>query len=67
MLFEYVIVGRLRNHAGDVTKERKILVDRTTVVAKDEAHAKLAAACAIPEEWRDRLDQVEVLVRPFCP
>jgi hypothetical protein len=35
------------------------------VLAKDEAHARVQAARAIPVRWERVLDQIEVLVRPF--
>lgn len=42
-----------------------VLVEVTTVLAKDAAQATMIAARAIPEHALDKLDRVEVAVRPF--
>ena len=42
-----------------------VLVEVTTVLAKDAAQATLIAARAIPTLALDKLDRVEVAVRPF--
>ena len=43
----------------------KIIVEPTAIIAKDEKQAAILAARAIPEDYVDRLDQVEIAVRPF--
>lgn len=43
----------------------KIIVQPTTVLAKDEKQAGMLAGRALPEQYLDRLDQVEMVVRPF--
>ena len=35
------------------------------VLAKDDKEVAIRAARAIPETYLDKLDQVEILVRPF--
>lgn len=46
-------------------KKAKIVVKPNIVLAKSENEALIHAARAIPDEWTDKLSQVEVFVRPF--
>lgn len=68
-LFEYAVV-----HHGRVTKAQEekgerarslVLVDPKRFLARDEKEALLIAAREIPAEYIDRLDEIEVLIRPF--
>lgn len=68
-LFQYAIL-----YTGKITKadeeagkgpEFRILKDITTVAARDEREVLLKAAKEIPEDYSDKLDRVEVAVRPF--
>jgi hypothetical protein len=43
----------------------KIIVSPTTILAKDEKQALMLAARAIPEQYVDKLEFVEIAVRPF--
>lgn len=66
-LFEYAVI--LHNNVADAKKSKgavaTLIVKPTTVLAKDQAQAMLLAGRAIPAEYLDRLDQVEVACRPF--
>jgi hypothetical protein len=42
-----------------------LVVDVTRVVAKDQSEVQMLAARAIPEEYTNKLDRLEVAVRPF--
>lgn len=68
-LFEYAVIfhqlqTKEQKDKGESQKS-KLLVSPTYVLAKDDKEAAVLAARAIPEEYLDRLDQVEVAVRPF--
>lgn len=43
----------------------KLLVAPKAIVAKSQEAAQIVAARMIPEEYVDRLDEVQVAVRPF--
>jgi hypothetical protein len=43
----------------------KIVVEITQVLAKDDAEVNIIASRAIPDEYLDQLEQVELVVRPF--
>lgn len=68
--FDYVIVYRPdRPDTGAgmrSTLEKASILSSGLVLAKDENAARVAAALMIPETHRDRLDRLEVAVRPFC-
>ena len=43
----------------------ELLVDVTRVLASDQAQASMLAARAIPEDYVERLDEIQLVVRPF--
>jgi hypothetical protein len=68
-LFEYAVL-----YHPKPTKEQRdageevgsvILVSPTTTLAKDEKIAAMVVARAIPQEYVDKLDKVEIIIRPF--
>lgn len=66
-LFEYAVLI----HPGEV-KDGEKQADKTllikgpaTVLAKDEKQAGTLVAREIPEDCIDKLDRVEVIIRPF--
>lgn len=72
-LFEYAILYHPVQTKDDKDKGVKppsVLLqvggqDVTRVVAEDEKEVAIRAARQIPEEYLDRLQQIEVAVRPF--
>lgn len=67
-LFEYaVLLDEKRDKDGEETEPAEIVVQPTTVLAKDEAQAQMLAARAIPEEMigNGKLDRLVVVCRPF--
>lgn len=65
-LFEYavVFVGK-KDKDGEWTERPAILVQPTTGLFADERAATLAAARTIPDGYGDRLELIQVAVRPF--
>ena len=68
-LFEYAVLyhphqTKEQKDRGEQAKS-KLLIDVTRVLARDDKEVTLMAARAIPEEYLDKLNQVEVAVRPF--
>jgi hypothetical protein len=65
-LFEYAVICQPKaDKDGDVVEEGAVLVPVTAQLAKDEAQVNMIAARKIPEEYLDKLDRVQVVVRPF--
>ena len=60
-VYEYVIIYQ----PEDEKSKPEIIQAITSVFAKDEKTAGILAARAIPEKFIDKLDEVEVVVRPF--
>jgi hypothetical protein len=65
-LFEYaVILQPKEDKDGEEVEPGKLLVEPTTVLARDPDQAGMIAARAIPEDAIDKLDRLSVVVRPF--
>ena len=68
-LYEYAIVHTPKTttdaQGNDTTQPSAILVEPTHLMAKNEKEVAMRAARMIPDAFLDKLDEVEVLVRPF--
>lgn len=68
-LYEFAVVHipktTTRTQEGVYLPEPSIIVQPTCVLAKDEKHASMIATRAIPQSHADKLDEVDVAVRPF--
>lgn len=68
-LFEYAIIYHPAQTKEDKDKgidTKSILVQAPkTVLASNPESVSILAARDIPEEYTDRLDKVEIVVRPF--
>lgn len=64
-LFQYAVILHPSDKELEDGVASKLLVDVTTILAKDASAVTLQAARAIPEENIDALDRIEVVVRPF--
>jgi hypothetical protein len=68
-IYEYAVI-----HHPIATKEQQdrgekprsvLIVDVTRVLARDDKEASMLAARAIPVDFTDKLDRVEIALRPF--
>lgn len=68
-LFEYAIVHSPKEtkdaQGNDTTAPAKLVIEPKHILAKDEKEVAMRAAREIPESLLDKLDEIEVLVRPF--
>lgn len=65
-LFEYAAVYLPKERKNDLVGDKAaIIVKPTVVLAKDEKEAMLKAARALPEDYVEKLNCVEIAVRPF--
>lgn len=69
-LFEYAVLyhpKEKKNAAGEVVEEKQseLVVKPTQVLALGEAQVAMLAARSVPETLTDKLDQVEIVIRPF--
>lgn len=67
VLMEYVVLWHPTDKQAedDAKVTSKIIVDKKEVLVGSEQQAFILANRAIPEEYLNQLDQVEVIVRPF--
>jgi hypothetical protein len=68
-LFEYAVLHHpkaKRDLAGNEdTVKSVIITDVTRVLAASPDEVSILAARSIPEEYLDKIEQVEIVVRPF--
>jgi hypothetical protein len=68
-LFEFSVLyhpKQTKDTAGnDTTPASQLIVDKQSTLAINEKEVGLRASRAIPVEYDNRLDDCEVLVRPF--
>jgi hypothetical protein len=69
-LFEYAVLyhpKEKKDAAGNPLDEKKsiIITDLTRVLATSDKEVAMLAAKAIPDEYNDKLEQVEIVIRPF--
>lgn len=65
-LFQYAILFHptTKDKDGD-TQPSKVVIEPRTILAADENAARMAAIISIPQEYQDKLEQLEVALRPF--
>jgi hypothetical protein len=63
--YQYLIIFNPNEAAKKAGEKASIIKDVTTILAKDEKEAGMKATRAIPTNLDERLDEVEVIVRPF--
>lgn len=68
-LFEVAIIHNPKAtkdaQGNDTTKAASVLMEPKHILAKDEKEVAMRGARDIPDAYLDKLDEVEVLVRPF--
>jgi hypothetical protein len=64
-IFEYAIMLHPTKKAREEGSPSKLITPPTPILAHDQNSAMVLAARKIPEELIDKLDRVEVAVRPF--
>ena len=68
-LFEFAVLYHpkvVRDALGNETQgPDKIISEPVFTLAKDDKEVAMRAARTIPEDYLDKLDQVEIVIRPF--
>jgi len=67
-IFEYAVLYHPKPHkVGDdsVTDPSLLVIDVKRVIANKDSEVAIMAARDIPTEYLDKLEQVEIVVRPF--
>ncbi len=68
-LYEYAVLHhplptKDQKERGETPKS-ELIVDVTRVLSNNDKEAMMLAARAIPETYTDKLDRVEIALRPF--
>lgn len=64
-LYQYAVILHPTEKEKEDGKSSQLVVDVKTILASDQNSAVLQAGRAIPDEFMDRLDRLEVVVRSF--
>ena len=64
-LFQYAIIWNPTVDEAKDGKRAKVVVEITSVFAKDDKEVLILASRSIPEEYLTQLNQVDIIVRPF--
>lgn len=64
-LFQYAIIWHPNAKQVKDGEKSKLLVEITSVLAKDERSLLMQASMQIPKDYQEQLDQVEIAIRPF--
>ena len=64
-LFEYVVLWHPDDQQAKEGKKTEIVTPLTQMIAKEEKAVFMTAVKALPDMYKDQLDQIDVVVRPF--
>ncbi len=65
-LYEYAaLLHPTEKEMEEDAKPSEVITEPTTIIAPNEQAAMIQAARALPEEVLDKLDRVEIALRPF--
>jgi hypothetical protein len=64
-LFEYAVIYNPAKEDEKKGVKSEIVIAPKTILAKNEKEVNFIAARSIPEKFADRIDQLDIAVRPF--
>jgi hypothetical protein len=64
-IFEYAVIAHPTSAEAEEGKTTELLIKPEVTLANDERAATIIASRKIPEAWLDKLDRVEIAIRPF--
>jgi hypothetical protein len=65
-LFQYAVIWHpTEKQVKDDGAKSKLIKELSTILAVDDKSVLMSASMGIPTEYKDQLDQVEIVVRPF--
>lgn len=64
-IFQYAVLLHPTEEQVDKGVKSKMIVEPTIILANDQNSANMAAVMAIPSEYKEQLDQIEIALRPF--
>jgi len=64
-LFEYAVIFNPSKDDEKKGVKSEIVIKPTTILAKSEKEVNFIAARSIPDNFADKVDQLDIAVRPF--
>ena len=66
-LFQYAVIYHEKIDKGNNKEDiaSKVVIEPQTILAVDEKVALMQVAKQIPDDYQDKLQDVEILLRPF--
>lgn len=64
-LFEYAVIYHPNNKEEKNGKKAHVVLDPSTIMATNESVATMQVIKKIPKEYDDRMEQLEIAIRPF--
>ena len=64
-LFEYAVIYNPDEKEIKAGEKSELVIGPTTILAKNEKEVNFIAARSIPKEFADKIDYLDIAVRPF--
>jgi hypothetical protein len=64
-LFQYAILWHPTEKQTKEGEKTKLLIDVKTVLAANQAAVTMMAAMEIPADYKEQLEQIDIVLRPF--
>jgi len=64
-LFQYAILWHPNEKEEKEGQKSKLIGDIKTVLAKDDKEVLMIASMEIPADYKDKLDNLQIAVKPF--
>ncbi len=64
-LFEFAVIYTPNAEQKKAGAKPELVVPKTDILAENDGKARFYASRAVPKEWEERFEQLEILVRPF--
>jgi len=65
MLFQYAAILQPTKKEEETGEEAKIIIEPTTILAKDEKVVTMKVVRKIPPEYESKLEHIDIVIRPF--
>lgn len=64
-LFTYAVIWHPNEKQIKDGEKSRLVIEPTNILVKDLPSAQMTAAMAIPTEYKDQLDQLDIAIRDF--
>jgi hypothetical protein len=65
-LFQYAVLWHpTEKEAKEEGLKTKVLVEPKTILSSDDKSAAMMAAMEIPQQYKESLEQIDIIIRPF--